>query len=71
MNMIHSRYHGKNADDPKSDRKTIQGLKDRHGWDDETVRQSLADAHSVIQGSKKQRVMQAIHNQEMMTVFST
>ena len=64
----HSRYHGKNAENPMpGDRKTIQGLKDKHGWDDETVQRVFADAHSGnYKGSKQERVLAAIHNQEMI-----
>ena len=64
----HSRYHGKDANNPMpGDRKTIQGLKDKHGWDDETVQRVFADAHSGNhKGSKQQRVLAAIHNQEMI-----
>ena len=62
-----SHYHGKNADDPMPrDKKVIQGLKDKHGFDDEAIQRVFADAHSGnYKGSKKQRILQAIHAEEM------
>jgi len=63
-----SHYHGKNADDPMPrDKKVIQNLKDKHGWTDEIVQNVFQDAHSGNHpgSTKKERLLQAIHAQEM------
>ena len=59
-------YHGNKSNPMPTDRKTIAGLKQHHGWDDETVASVFADAHSGnYKGNSRNRILQAIHAQEM------
>jgi len=62
-----SHYHGRNSSDPiPRDKKTIENLKNKHGWSDEDVANVFADAHSGnYKGSKQSKILQAIHAKEM------
>ena len=58
-------YHGTKNNPVANNKSLIRGMKDLHGWDDETIQRVFANAHNgTFTGTSTQRLIQAIHHQE-------